>query len=122
MKTLVIDRNKWCRVKSGEIRSFLGDEYGISQLKTSKGGYCCLGFYCKDILKIHHSALLGVGYPTDLKDKYFQKLPKKVRGDIRFWTKIAAINDTGLLSEPDKEAKIIQWFKDKLKIKVEFIN
>lgn len=114
MKILTIDRKTWARrTNRGKKLHYKGE----NSLKTEEGGYCCLGFYCKDILKIPEDQLLNLGTPSDLSSRSV-KLPK----DDPYWTYITELNDSRGYKDSEKEKLIREWFKKNLKVKVRFIN
>jgi len=68
---------------------------GQNKLKTSKGGYCCLGVAGK-VLKVEDYVLLTNNYPYYLDEENREKFPKCLlgRGPRSYALKLANMNDS----------------------------
>ena len=139
MKTLIIDRKKWGRGRTGG--SLLTDEFS-----EVTGKMCCLGFFSRNC-GFKPKEIRGIGLPEEVienlmndvdtygtmtkaetKEKLFNKLKK--RGfDLKSFKKIgtglanklALINDNTDTTDETKERKITELF-GKVGIKVKFVN
>ena len=115
---LTIERNKWAR----------GGMNGQSALLNNRGNMCCLGFYCA-ALGFSLTEIDDLGMPAELANNHesskgFEWLVGRGNNDSyrdsEIGENLAHINDRSSLTESEREATIIELFKDNY-VKVTFV-
>lgn len=70
MKKLIIDRRKWARVTRETYNKTT--ETNLYNFCTDRKS-CCMGLYCRSVLKTPLEKLAGIGNPSDIKITVFAK-------------------------------------------------
>lgn len=126
LRTLTIDRTKWGRNNSAGELSGGALRQNDKSSPSNIGKMCCLGFACsklgvtdKQMTTLTDFKLIGL--PNDLSKSEKEKLPKWLFGEGDDVDKLASVNDNCLLSDTQKEKRIITIFA-RHGVKVKFIN
>ncbi len=120
MQQLIIDRKKW---RTGGA-SFT-EKVGPTQLLNREGYMCCLGFYSLQVGNKTEEEILNMTCPYQVEDKTgIESLVTQYNGDgvnSSFAHDAIEINDNDLISNEDREQRLIELFKGE-GIEISFIN
>ena len=117
MKQLIIDRKKW---RTG------GDfftEKGLTKLLNREGYMCCLGFYSLQIGNKTEKEILNMTCPYQVENQIGIESLVSKNGEVNsiFAYDAIEINDNDLISNEDREQRLIELFKGE-GIEISFIN
>ena len=117
MKQLIIDRKKW---RTG---GDLFTEKGLTKLLNKEGYMCCLGFYSLQIGNKTEEEILNMTCPYQVEDKTgIESLVTQYNGvNSSFAHDAIEINDNDLISNEDREQRLIELFKEN-GVEISFIN
>ncbi len=118
MQQLIIDRSKW---RTGGT-SFT-EKVGPTQLLNREGYMCCLGFYSLQIGNKTEEEILDMTCPYQVEDKTGIESLVSLNNEVNsgFAHDAIEINDNDLISNEDREQRLIELFKGK-EIEISFIN
>jgi hypothetical protein len=114
VKKLVIDRSRWLR----------GED--ASQLMLADGRLCCLGFHALSC-GYSEEEIKGKAYPKSLhllvRPHPDTWLFDETGDESRWWESfIANINDDRKITDADRETRLVEVFKSRGGIEVEFVD
>lgn len=117
-KVCTIDTNKWCR----------GGMNGRSQLLNNEGNMCCLGFLANQC-GISKKYLEGKSYPCNLCQQMIGNIPLlNQKNKYHDWCQtelsmaLTEVNDNNMITDIDRKSELTQLFKEKLGVKLVFVD